>query len=226
LTDTRVAIEVLEEAAKSGLVGANIPHVVGNNGRIDAENLEPFYDRAEEIGMPLFVHPADALFQNILDGYDGALQVSFGRIFAVSVGALRLVLSGIMERHPKLKVYVSHTGGAVPYQSARLDKNGTAAKLPHPPSSYLRRMHTDTVTPFTAGMKFAIDFFGVDHVMYASDFPCWDPAEALQMLQDVGLSDADMGKILRDNARRMLNLRDPSQKTQQAPAVAPEPVGA
>src|SRR5262249_38939093 len=137
LTDTRVAIEVLEAAAKAGLVGANIPHAVGiNNGRIDAEHLEPFYDRAEAIGIPLFVHPADAVFQNILDGYDGALQVTFGRIFAVSVGALRLVLSGIMERHPKLKVYVSHTGGAVPYQSARLDKNGKGAKLPQLPSTY------------------------------------------------------------------------------------------
>jgi len=223
LTDTRVAIEVLDHAAKLGLVGANIPHVVGNNGRMDAEHLEPFYDRAEQLGMPLFVHPADAVFQNILDGYDGALQVSFGRVFAVSVAALRLVLSGIMERHPNLKVYVSHTGGAVPYQSARLDKNGKGAKLPLPPSSYLKRMHTDTVTPFAAGMKFAIDYFGVDHVMYASDFPCWDPTEALQLLDEIGLSDVDMTKILSGNAWRILNLRDPSKQAQQTPAEAPVP---
>lgn len=176
--------------------------------------------------MPLFVHPADALFQNILDGYDGALQVTFGRIFAVSVGALRLVLSGIMERHPKLKVYVSHTAGAVPYQSARLDKNGKGAKLPLPPSSYLKRMHTDTVTPFAAGMKFAIEYFGVDHVMYASDFPCWDPAEALRLLEDLDLSDADMAKILSGNARRILNLREPAGQARQVPVGAPEPVSA
>jgi aminocarboxymuconate-semialdehyde decarboxylase len=226
LTDTRTSIEVLDHAARSGLVGANIPHVVGNNGRIDAEHLEPFYDRAEELGMPLFVHPADAVFQNILDGYDGALQVTFGRIFAVSVGALRLVLSGIMERHPKLKVYVSHTAGAVPYQSARLDKNGKGAKLPLPPSSYLKRMHTDTVTPFAAGMKFAIEYFGVDHVMYASDFPCWDPAEALQLLEELNLSDVDMAKILSGNAKCILNLRQPAAQTQHAPTGAPEPVSA
>ena len=72
-------------------------------------------------------------------------------------------------------------------------------------------------------MKFAIEFFGVDHVMYASDFPCWDPAEALQLLEDVGLSDADMAKILSGNARRVLNLPDPSQKAQQAPAKEPVP---
>ncbi len=221
LTDARTAIEVLDHAAKSGLVGANIPHVVGNNGRIDAEHLEPFYDRAEQLGMPLFVHPADAVFENILDGYDGALQVTFGRVVAVSVAALRLVLSGIMERHPNLKVYVSHTGGAVPYQSARIDKNGKGAKLPLPPSSYLKRMYTDTVTPHVAGMKFAIEYFGVDHVMYASDFPCWDPAEAIQLLHEVGLSEGDLAKILSGNARRILNLRDPSKQAQPVPAEAP-----
>ena len=78
LTDTRIAIEVLDHASKLGLVGANLPTVVGNGGRIDTEQLEPFYDRVEQLGMPLFVHPADAFFQTVHDGYDGALQVGFG----------------------------------------------------------------------------------------------------------------------------------------------------
>jgi aminocarboxymuconate-semialdehyde decarboxylase len=226
LADTRVAIEVLDHAARLGLVGANLPTVVGNGGRIDTEELEPFYDRAEQLGMPLFVHPADAVFEPILDGYDGALHVSFGRMVAVSVAALRLVLSGIMERHPDLKVFVSHTGGALPYQSARIDKNGKGAKLPLPPSSYLKRMYTDTVTPHVAGMKFAVEYFGVDHVMYASDFPCWDPAEAIQLLHEVGLSEVDLAKILSGNARRILNLRDPSKQARQVAAEASESVSA
>jgi aminocarboxymuconate-semialdehyde decarboxylase len=223
LTDTQIAIEVLDHAAKLGLIGANLPTVVGNGGRIDTEQLEPFYDRVEQLGMPLFVHPADAVFQSIHDGYDGALQVGFGRIVAVSVAALRLVLSGIMARHPDLKVYVSHTAGALPYQSARIDKNGKGAKLPLAPSAYIKRMYTDTVTPHAQGMKFAIEYFGIDHVMYASDFPCWDPAEAMRLLDEIGLPDVDMAKILSGNARRILNLRDPSKQAQQVPLEAPVP---
>jgi aminocarboxymuconate-semialdehyde decarboxylase len=84
-------------------------------------------------------------------------------------------------------------------------------------------MHTDTVTPFAAGMKFAIEYFGVDHVMYASDFPCWDPAEALQLLESLGLSDVDMAKILSGNAKRILDLSDPPRQAQQTPAGVPEP---
>lgn len=56
------------------------------------------------------------------------------RLACTSSTRTSIVLSGIVERHPKLKVYVSHTAGAVPYQSARLDKNGKGAKLPLPPA--------------------------------------------------------------------------------------------
>ena len=68
------------------------------------------------------------------DGYDGALHLSLGRVIEVSVAAMRLVLSGTMERHPDLKIVMSHTGGALPYQSGRMDKNSKAAKLPKPVS--------------------------------------------------------------------------------------------
>ena len=99
----------------------------------------------------------------------------------VSVAAMRLVLSGMMERHPKLKIVMSHTGGALPYQSGRMDKNTPKAKLPKPASTYLKRMYTDTVSPHSAGMKFAIDYYGIDNVMYGTDYPCWEPAQALKL---------------------------------------------
>ena len=87
---------------------------------LDAERLEPFYARVAELGVPLFLHPTDAVFQDILEGYNGALHLSLGRVIEVSVAASRLILSGLMERHPNLKVVLSHTGGALPYQSGRM----------------------------------------------------------------------------------------------------------
>ena len=121
----------------------------------------------------------------------------------VSVAASRLILSGIMERHPKLKIVMSHTGGALPYQSGRMDKNSKAALLPQPLSTYIKRMYTDTVSPHPPGMKFAIDYYGIDHVMYGTDYPCWDPAPCLKLLEDVRLSPADKQKLFYDNARRI-----------------------
>src|SRR5262249_33449510 len=147
MTDTKMSIEVLDHAVKLGLVGVNLPAVIGKGGRIDADHLEPFYDRVEEHDLVMFTHPTDAVFEHLLDGYGGALHTSLGRVIDVSVTTLRLILSGIMERHPKLKVMVSHTGGALPYQSGRMDKNTKQAKLPLPTSTYIKRMYTDVVSP-------------------------------------------------------------------------------
>ena len=208
LTDTAIALEVLEDAiGRLNLKGVNLPGSVGSDPRIDAERLEPFYDRVEELGLPLLLHPTDAVFSDMLsDGYGGALHLSLGRVIEVSVAAMRLVFSGVMERHPNLKLVMSHTGGGLPYQSGRMDKNGKAAKLPHPPSTYLKRMYTDTVSPHSLGMEFAIRFYGADHVMYGSDYPCWMPADALRFLAEVGLGAEDREKIMGANARKLFNL--------------------
>ena len=105
---------------------------------------------------------------------------------------------------------MSHTGGALPYQSGRMDKNTPKAKLPKPASTYLKRMYTDTVSPHSAGMKFAIEYYGIDNVMYGTDYPCWEPAQALKLIDELKLSAADKQKLFYDNARRILGLRDPA----------------
>jgi aminocarboxymuconate-semialdehyde decarboxylase len=221
LQDTRAAIEVVDDAVnRLGLMGVNLPGSIGADPRIDAERLEPFYAHCEKLGLPVFLHPTDVIFQDALDGYDGALHLSLGRVVEVSIAAMRLILSGTMERHPKLKLYMSHTGGALPYQSGRMDKNSKAAKLPKPVSSYIKRMVTDTVSPHSAGMKFAIDYYGIDNVMYGTDYPCWDPAACLKLLDEIPLSAADKQKLYYDNARRILGLKDPVQaKAKREPAL-------
>ncbi len=207
LRDTKTAIDVLEHAVlKLGLYGANLPGSVGTDPHIDHPRLWPFYKRAEELGVPLFLHPTDAIFADILAGYNDTLHFSLGRAIEVSVGASRLILSGLMEHCPELKIVMSHTGGALPYQSGRMDKNTQAANLPRPFSEYVKRMYTDTVTPHTAGMQFAIDYYGIDNVMYGSDYPCWEPAETLQLLDGVKLCDADKQKLYVDNCQRIFGL--------------------
>jgi aminocarboxymuconate-semialdehyde decarboxylase len=211
LQDTRVAIEVLDDAVnRLGLMGVNLPGSVGADARIDAERLWPFYAHVETLGLPMFLHPTDVIFQDMLDGYDGALHLSLGRVIEVSVAAMRLILSGTMERHPNLKVVMSHTGGSLPYQAGRMDKNSKAAKLPQPVTTYMKRMFTDTVSPHAEGMRFAIDCYGIDHVMYGTDYPCWDPAACLRLLDDVALTDGEKQKLFYDNARRILGLKDPA----------------
>src|SRR5207253_10841341 len=107
---------------------------------------------------------------------------------------------------PDLNIVMSHTGGALPYQSGRMDKNGKNARLLRPPSTYIRRMYTDTVSPHSMGIKFAIEYYGIDRVMYGSNYPCWDPATALALIQEIGLPAADTEKLLYSNAQHILGL--------------------
>jgi aminocarboxymuconate-semialdehyde decarboxylase len=210
LTDTRMAIDVLDDAAgRLGLVGVNLPTSVGSDPHIDAERLEPFYDRVEELGLPLFLHPTDAIFADLLAGYGRVLHNSIGRIMDVSVAASRLIVSGVMERHPKLKIMISHTGGALPYQSGKMDHNVKRTKLEQPASAYIKRMYTDTVSSHLAGMKFAIDYYGVDHVMYGTDYPCLDHHKTLDFFNEIALPEEDRKKILYGNVRELFNLRGP-----------------
>ncbi|CDZ56800.1 amidohydrolase family protein [Neorhizobium galegae] len=208
LVDTRVAIEVLDDAVnRLGLMGVNLPGSVGKEGMIDDLRLEPFYERVAELGLPMFLHPTDAVFADVMRGYNDALHLSLGRVVEVSAAASRLILSGTMERHPRLKIVMSHTGGALPYQSGRMDKNSKTAGLTKPVSHYLHQMFTDTVSPHSAGQKFAIEYFGADNVMYGTDYPCWDPAVCLKLLDEIEMSAATKQKIFHDNAVRVLGLK-------------------
>src|SRR6266568_1040376 len=89
-----------------------------------------------------------------------------------------------------------------------MGKNGKNARLPRPPSTYIRHMYTDTVSPHSMGIKFAIEYYDIDRVMYGSDYPCWDPATALALIQEIGLSGADLDKLLYGNAHGILGLAD------------------
>src|SRR5580692_9222937 len=169
LLDTDDALAELEYSINTlGLVGVNVPGRIGATDNLDEPRLEAFYDRIEELGVPVLIHPNDEAFQPVLEGYDGAL----------------------------------------PFQAGRMDKNSGAAKLPQPPSAYLKRMYTDTVSPHTLGVAFAVEFYGADRVIYGSDYPCWDPDAALRIIDELDLDDDSYRKITDDNARRLYGIRD------------------
>lgn len=207
LTDTREAVALLDHAVTElGLIGVNLPPVTAGNESVDAARLEPFYDRVEELGVPLIVHPTDLVLDEVLAGYDTGIQRSLGRLVDSSVTVLRLIFSGIMERHPGLKVMHTHGGGVLPYQAGRIDKNARIKGLPELPSTYLRRTYVDTVCPQELTVRTAVEFYGADHVMYGTDYPCWSPKAAVAVIDGARLSEADTGRVLRDNAADLLGI--------------------
>ncbi|MFI5607935.1 amidohydrolase family protein [Amycolatopsis sp. NPDC051903] len=195
LQDTGSALAVLDHAVRTlDLRGVNLPSMIGDE-TVDQERLEPFYARVAELGVPLVIHPTDLAFNEVLTGYADGLQRSLGRLLDSSVTVLRLVFSGVLERHPNLRVVQTHAGGLLPYQAGRIDKNARIEGLPSLPSHYLRRTFVDTVAPQALTIRTALEYYGADHVLYGTDHPCWSPRTAVSVLDEADLSDEVRAKI-------------------------------
>lgn len=206
LQDENSAIQVLDHAVKElGLHAVNLQSIT-NGELVDAERLESYYARVEELGVPLIVHPTDLVYGESMSDYDGALQLTIGRLLDSSMTVLRLIFSGVFERHPDLKVLQTHGGGLLPYQAGRIDKNARIPGLPELPSTYLKRMVVDTVCPQALTVATAVKFFGADHVLYGTDYPCWDPRAALKTVDAAGLSSEERELITETNASSFFNL--------------------
>jgi aminocarboxymuconate-semialdehyde decarboxylase len=229
LADPDAAVTVLEDAvARHDLRGVSLPGSI-NGSPVYRPELEPFYERAASLAMPLFLHPTDLALEGSFPddvasapqtafeqvpgtSLGGALQLSLGRVFDSSIAAMRLVLSGVMDRYPDLRIIHFHAGGVLPYVAGRLDKNARAAGMSEPASSYVKRMYTDTVSQQPLSLRMAIDFYGPDHVCFGDDFPCWNPVAALEVLDTVGLSSEHRSQIMGGTIRRVVDLRPAAER--------------
>jgi aminocarboxymuconate-semialdehyde decarboxylase len=211
LQDTNEALALLDHTIGTlGLVGVNLPALTGGEP-IDTPRLDPFYARVAELGVPLIVHPTDVVFAEALSAYNGDLFRAIGRTLDTSVTILRLIFSGTMERYPHLKVLHTHSGGLLPYQVGWIDKSPYAdrgiASLPHATSEYIKRMYVDTVAPYPLTIRTAIEFYGLDHIVYGTDYPCWSCSKSFDVLNGSGLTEAQIEQILSVNATRLFNLK-------------------
>ncbi|MAE05742.1 MAG: amidohydrolase family protein [Nitrospinota bacterium] len=211
LQDTRLAIGELERAVeKLGFRAVYLITSIDGNP-IHGRELWPFYERAAELDIPVFLHPflppgADQM-------RDFWLQTVLGVLFESALTAARLAFSGLFEAVPDLKVVVPHIGGLIPYSLGRLDK-GFRTHAPcsefisKPPSEYLKNLYIDSVAFEREALQFAVERWGPDRVMLGSDYPqamgemdsCVADIEALDLPED------EKEKIRSGTAMKLLGL--------------------
>lgn len=175
----------------------------------DEEPYRPLFAEAERRGIPLLLHPACPVTYQATQGYEMAAML--GLMFDTTIALCRLILSGLFERHPNLKIVCPHVGGALPYLIGRVDHQTMVLKrgaehIRRAPSQYLRRVWLDTVTPIGLGIRYAWEFAGADKLLYASDHPWVDPQLIAAQVDGQNFSAADRDKIYGQNARALFNL--------------------
>ncbi|WP_164551658.1 amidohydrolase family protein [Streptomyces sp. WAC 01529] len=199
----------LDHALAQGLAGVEISsHAPGRE--LSDPAYERFWSRAEETGAIVFLHPFGCTLDERLDQW--YLSNSVGQPVENAVALCHLILSGVLDRHPGLKLIAAHGGGYLPTHMGRCDHAWTSradarAGCARLPSSYLTRLHFDSLVHDPYALRELIRVAGAGRVLLGSDFPfdmgSDDPVGALRA---AGLSDADFHAIRAGNAAALLDL--------------------
>ena len=209
LSNPEAALRELERAAHDlGLRGVFLPSHIGGEP-VDEPRFEPLYARCAVLGVPLVLHPSVPTWGAHVNDYSMLPMAAF--MVDTSFAMLRLILSGIMERHPQLQVVHPHAGGVLPYLMGRVMEQTEVKRrgrehITQPPRETYRRVYMDTVSPDTRALQFALDFAGADKMLFGSDHP-WVSIEAiLGYTRGLACSAADMRKIMSENALALFGL--------------------
>jgi aminocarboxymuconate-semialdehyde decarboxylase len=210
LQDPELAAAEVEAVMASGFAGVEIAASV--DGRyLGADRLAPFWAAAEATEALVFVHPTTRGFADpVFDDY--YLWNLVGNPMETTVAAAHLVLSGVLERHPRLRVLLAHGGGAIAALRGRL-RHGWSfqpqarARLREPPEASLKRLYYDTVTHDPGLLRELVAFAGADRVLLGSDYP-FDMADArpADTVAAAGLDPDEERAVLGGNAARLLGL--------------------
>jgi aminocarboxymuconate-semialdehyde decarboxylase len=198
------AVELTRAVRELGLLG---PYVGTEFGiRLDSPALDPFYQRCVELDVPLFYHPAPAGIDGPaafppLGEFDLDLLVGFAAQETAAVG--RLIFGGVLDRHPRLDICISHGGGAIGVLAGRFAQ--AARKRPWSPDALreegafearLRRLWFDNHVHGAEALALLESVVGPDHLVLGTNFAGWD--------QQGGTKASELPARLADNARRLL----------------------
>jgi aminocarboxymuconate-semialdehyde decarboxylase len=195
---------VMEQGACGVIISSNIENI--NIGELP---LDPFWQKAETLGMPVLIHPVlvGSAPRAAKFGLAQVVQYTFDTTFGVG----SLLMSGVLDRFPRLKLVLSHGGGAYPYLAGRFDimhrrmdraaQGDVAARTP---SAYAGQMTYDSIVHAPKALRFLIDLAGIDNVALGTDYS-FPPAdmEPLALLRSAGLSKAEIDAIADANPRRV-----------------------
>ncbi len=215
--DPQAAADELERAVtKLGLKGAMV-HGLSHGEFLDLPKYWPIYARAEALDVPIYFHPAtpdprviEAYYQDYAKDFPLLARPAWGYTVEAATQAIRLVLSGVFEKHPKFKVILGHFGETVPFLSWRVD---SALRRPGGKELDFRGIFASNFWVTTSGffsdpaLLCSMMEMGADHIFFAVDWPfVTDNKPGPEWLSRAPISNEDKIKIASGNAQRLLRL--------------------
>jgi uncharacterized protein len=224
MTDVEGSVKEARRAVKElGAAGIQIfTNIAGKP--LDDGAFEPIFATMAHLDQPIWLHPA-----RTADMSDYAAEKKsrfemwwcFGWPYETSVAMVRMVFNGLLDRYPKLKIVTHHLGGMIPYYDGRIgpgmqvlgsrtsdeDYSKVLPSLKRPHLDYLHDFYGDTAL-FGGGIhavRCGLEFFGSDHVVFATDTPLGPIAPTVEVIKRLEIPESDRRKIFAGNAERLIN---------------------
>lgn len=216
--DPKRAVKEMERAINTLKLNGFIINSHTNNEYLDLPKYWPILEAAEALNAAIYIHPrapSDGMAAPF-DDYNMETAV-WGYGMEVGTHAVRLMLSGVFDRFPNLKIVLGHMGEAVPFWLWRLDYMGApgraagGAQRPHKlkPSEYFKRNFAITTSGVQdpLALQYCIDKIGADNIMWAIDYPYQPTTPAVAFIESAPISDAEREKIAHGNAERIFHIK-------------------
>lgn len=223
MQDPKAAAEELTRAVQElGFVGACINGYTNVEGPseaiyLDEESNLPFWERVQALEVPIYLHPRVCLpsQQRIYRGYPALLGSAWGFGHETATHALRLIMSGLFDRFPKITIALGHMGEGLPHLVARVDHRlqfqpeATRGRQKRKVADYLRDNFVVTTSGAfrTQALHNAILEVGADRILFSSDYPFESMHEAAKWFDHCPISEGDRKKIGYENAQKLLRLK-------------------
>jgi 2,3-dihydroxybenzoate decarboxylase len=214
--DPKASADELERAVtRLGFKGAMI-HGLTNNLFIDDKRFWPIFERAQALDVPLYMHPAvphkavvEAYYKDYLQQFPGLLTAAWGFTVETATQGIRLVLSGVFEAYPGLKIILGHLGEGLPFYLWRIDMALARQGNRSTPFRDTFREHfwiTTSGNFSTPSLLCCVMEMGADRILFSVDYPFVPNPPGVKWMEHVPLGPEDRAKILHGNAKRLLKL--------------------
>jgi predicted TIM-barrel fold metal-dependent hydrolase len=203
------AADELERAVTElGFVGWNT-HSNYSGAYLDEPRFLPILARAEKLRVPVYLHPTVPAIPQVRKYGFALAGAAFGFGMEVSLTFMRLIYSGLFDRHPGLQFILGHLGEGLPYIMKRMDwayvrpfDPGARPKISRKPSEYMKSnvYITTSGNYYRPAFVCALESMGIDRILLGTDYPYEDMQECIRFIEGLGLTEEGKNKIYRENA--------------------------
>lgn len=215
-TDPNACADELERTVtKHGFKGAMI-HGLTNGVFFDDKRYWPVFERAAALDVPIYIHPAlphptvvDVYYRDYLEDYPALRTAAWGFTVETATAGIRIVLSGVLDAYPGLKIILGHLGEGLPFLLWRIDH---ALSRPGNKGLSFRDVFSEHFYITTSGnfsdpaLQCSIQEMGADRVLFSIDWPFVANDPGVEWMESLHLNNEDKDKILNGNAKRLLGL--------------------